>query len=136
MNFSHTWFFRFTGYKQMKLKLTRLDATDYGIFGHLTCDGSPFNCVTLENHLLAVPAGAYKVTLYDSPEWGYKVPLLQDVPNRTFIEIHKGNWQHNSRGCILVGKERDGQAIDASGDAFEELMTVLKDCNDISITIL
>jgi len=119
----------------MKLTIVRIDVTDHGVFGHLSCEGDPFNCLTLENHLLNIPSGTYKVTLYDSPEWGYKVPILHDVPGREFIEIHKGNWETNSKGCILVGMERDGFAIDSSGSAFQSLMNVLKDCDDISVTI-
>jgi hypothetical protein len=119
----------------MKLTLVRVDVTDHGIFGHLTCDGDPFNCLTLENHLLDIPYGTYKIKMYDSPEWGYKVPLLQDVPGRNYIEIHKGNWETNSKGCILVGTKRDGNAIDASGEAFDGLMKVLNGCTDIQITI-
>ena len=134
-SFGWTWRTSITGYKQMKLTLTRLDVTDYGIFGHLTCDGDSFNCVTLENHLLNIPAGTYKVSLYDSPEWGYSVPILHDVPGRSYIEIHCGNFEKNSKGCILVGMEREGDAIDNSKSAFQSLMTVLKGCDDISITI-
>lgn len=123
-----------TGYKQMKLFLTRLDATDHGIFGHLTCDGDPFNCVTLERHDISIPVGTYKVTLYQSPTKGL-VPLLHDVPNREMIEIHWGNYETDSLGCILVGMERDGFAIDSSKSAFQSLMNVLNGCDDISITI-
>ncbi len=127
--------FKTTGYLNMHLRLKHIEENDHGIFGQLTIDENPFNCVTLENHLLYIPTGTYKVTLYKSPERGYKVPLLNDVPGRSFIEIHKGNWEYNSKGCILVGKDRDGFAIDASGDAFEELMTVIKNADDLSITI-
>ena len=132
-----SFFFDETGYKQMKLFLKRVDATDHGIFGQLTCDGSPFTCVTLERHDIAIPIGTYIITLYDSPEHG-TVPLLHDVPGRSMIEIHEGNWEHNSLGCILVGKNRDAldpTMIDTSLVTLAALMDVLKGCNDISITI-
>lgn len=124
-----------SGYKQMKLFITRTDMTDHGIFGHLTCDGDKFTCVTLENHLLNIPVGTYKVIMYNSPEWGYKVPMLTDVPGRNYIEIHCGNWETNSKGCILVGMCREGFAIDNSKSAFNSLIKVLEGCDDISITI-
>lgn len=119
----------------MKIFIKRIDATDHGVFGHLTLDGNKFNCVTLERHDIYIPTGTYKVTLYDNPKRGYKVPLLHGVPKRDMIEIHCGNWQSNSEGCILVGTERDGWAIDASKVAFNDLMDQLRGCNDISVTI-
>lgn len=97
-----------TGYTL--ITLCRLDITDHGVFGHLEMDG--FECVTLERHDVDIPTGTYKVTLYDSPEHG-RVPLLHDVINRTMIEIHEGNFEHNSKGCILVGQSR--QDIDKDG---------------------
>ena len=109
-----------TGYTL--IKLTRLDTTDHGIFGHLEMDG--FDCVTLERHDIAIPTGSYRVTLYDSPRLGRKVPLLHDVPGRTLIEIHPGNYEHDSEGCILVGENRTGFAIEHSRDTFAQMMAL------------
>lgn len=123
----------------MKLDLVRIDTTDHGIFGHMTCDSDPFECVTLERHDISIPTGTYKVTLYQSPVHGL-VPLLQNVPGRGFIEIHEGNWEHDSKGCILVGADRDAldpTMIDTSKDTLKKLMTVLtaKKYDDISIIV-
>ena len=128
-------FITYTGYRQMKLTLTRLDTTDHGIFGHLVCDGDTFNCVTLENDEKEIPNGTYKVTLFDSPRFGYKVPLLHDVPGRDMIEIHPGNLETDSKGCILVGMKRTGFAVENSKSAFNSLMAVLEGCTDVQITI-
>lgn len=129
-----TWFFKWTGYKQMKLTLTRLDVTDKGIFGHMVADAGSFDCVTLERHDVAIPCGIYKITLYDSPTHGL-VPLLHDVPKRSMIEIHEGNWEKNSKGCILVGMKRDGFAIDTSRPVLKRLVDLMKGVNDIWITV-
>lgn len=125
----------------MKLILKRIEATDHGIFGHMTSDDpdNPFECVTLERHDIAIPAGSYKITLYNSPQHGL-VPLLNNVPGRSMIEIHAGNWENNSKGCILVGAKRDSldpTMIDTSKDTLKQLMTVLqaKKYDDISIVI-
>lgn len=129
-----TWYTKWTGYKQMQICITRLDATDYGIFGKLKCNG--FECVTLERHDIAIPEGTYPVTLYASPSHGNKVvPLLHNVPNRDFIEIHSGNWETDSKGCILVGMERDGKSIGFSQIAFEHLMDALKGQENIECVI-
>ena len=135
--FSWTWFLNWTGYLQMKLFLKRLDATDHGIFGHMVSDSGNFDCVTLERHDIAIPVGTYKVTLYNSPVHGL-TPLLQDVPGRTMIEIHEGNWEFNSKGCILVGSCRDNldkTMIDNSKATKAKLVALLQGMNDVSITI-
>lgn len=124
-----------TGYTQMKLTVTRMDTTDKGIFGHLTCDGDSFNCVTLENDEKEIPTGTYRVTLFDSPRFKYKVPLLHDVPGRSFIEIHPLNYESESQGCIGVGLSRRGFSLAESRSAFNALMKVLENCDDITITI-
>lgn len=105
-----------TGYTLITLR--RLDTTDKGIFGHLSWDD--FDCVTLENDELEIPIGTYKVTLYQAPSYG-KCPKI-DVPGRTFILLHWGNWEKNTKGCILVGENRNGFAIEHSRDTFNQMM--------------
>ncbi len=106
----------------MKIKVTRLDTTDYGVYGHLETDG--FDCVTLERTDTLIPTGTYKVTMYDSPHNKTKVPLLH-VPEREFIEIHVANWQSQLEGCIAVGETREADGIGHSRDAFNQLMSAL-----------
>lgn len=134
-HFEWSWPITPTGYKQVKLTVVRVDVNDNGIFGHLTTDNGPFNCVTLENHQLCIPEGIYPVFLYDSPRFGYKVPMLKGVPGREAIEMHPGNKETDSHGCILVGTAREGNYITESKKAFNSLMEILKDCNDIQIHI-
>ena len=68
-----------------------------------------FQCFTLElpwidnlTNISCIPAGMYRVTKYESPSKG-SVLLLHDVPNRTYVEIHSGNYTSQIDGCILVG---------------------------------
>ncbi len=83
-----------------------------------------------------IPEGEYKVTLYNSATKGI-VYLLHDVPNRTFIEIHKGNFTSDVLGCFAVGlsfgvminpKTKKGEAavLNSSG-ALTKLMAL---CNN------
>ncbi len=113
----------------------RLDANDYGVFGHLYLDDNSFDCVTLENHDLLIPAGTYPVKFYVSPVHG-EVPLLENVPGRSLIEIHEGNYQSNSKGCILVAKTRDGNAIDDSKSTLKLLIAAMKNKGELFITIV
>lgn len=52
----------------------------------------------------AIPKGWYNVVPYKSPSKG-DVYLLEHVYNRTFVEIHAGNYHTQIQGCILVGEE-------------------------------
>ena len=68
-----------------------------------------FKCFTLElpdldnqQDISCIPAGRYRVTKYKSPSKG-NVLLLHNVVNRTYIEIHAGNFTRQILGCILVG---------------------------------
>ncbi len=111
----------------MHLRLIRLEATDHGIFGKL--EGEGFSCVTLERHDISIPKGTYNLSFYQSPHNGL-VPLLENVPNRSFIEIHSGNFEYQSKGCILVGHNRSfiegTEGISESKNTLAQLVTLLQ----------
>lgn len=75
--------------------------------GILKCGA--YRCFTLElpdlnnqKNISCIPAGVYKSKKHVSPKNG-KVIEIQDVPNRTHIQIHAGNYTRQIQGCILVG---------------------------------
>lgn len=124
----------------MKITLTRVDTTDHGIFGRMTFDGSEFSCTTLERHDICIPQGTYPIVMYNSPEHGI-VPLLQGVPGRSMIEIHEGNWEENSKGCILVGAKRavvEGkEGIATSKDTLKKVVELIQqNPANVSISIV
>ena len=60
-----------------------------------------------------IPEGVYKYRRYESPKHG-SVLLLEDVPNRSYIEVHIGNFTRDILGCILTGdshKDLDNDGI-------------------------
>jgi len=72
--------------------------------------GVEFKCVTLElpwkdnqRNISCIPEGEYEVELYDSPSHGPGTFHLKDVPGRTYILIHAGNYTRDTAGCVLVG---------------------------------
>jgi hypothetical protein len=92
-------------------------------------------CCTLElpwldnqKKISCIPKGEYKVTRYNSPSKG-KVFLLHDVPNRSMIEIHKGNTVDDIEGCIVVGrtygKVKGKRAVIHSANTLERLLDEL-----------
>ncbi len=59
-------------------------------------------CSTLENAEYLIPEGTYPVVVNRSPKFKRPLPLLEQVPNRTGIRIHRGIHPKHSKGCILV----------------------------------
>ena len=59
-------------------------------------------CDTLENADYLVPALIYKVAVTQSPRFKRLLPILQQVPGRSGIRIHRGTKPEHSLGCILV----------------------------------
>ena len=54
------------------------------------------------------------------------MPLLLNVPEFEGIRIHSGNTNHDTEGCILVGKTRSTDFIGGSRTAFTSLMAKLQ----------
>lgn len=109
--------------------LIRLSTGDEGTFGMLVFeDGLCFHSLELpwennERSVSCIPCGMYVVKTTDSPRFGssYKV---EDVPGRTDILFHRGNWagrksmpelDSNVEGCILLGDDRGEVSGAASG---------------------
>lgn len=59
-------------------------------------------CETLENADYLIPALIYKVQVSRSPKFGRLLPLLEQVPGRSGIRIHRGAKPEHSKGCIMV----------------------------------
>jgi len=73
-------------------------------------DGEIF-CYTLElpwrenrKNISCIPIGEYEVERRTSEKYGEHFHIL-DVPDRSYILIHSGNFHNQIRGCVLVGEE-------------------------------
>lgn len=62
----------------------------------------------------AIPTGAYRVHLYDSPKHGPDTPELLAVPGFQHIQIHSGNVPGHTDGCLLMGLGRTADAVTKS----------------------
>lgn len=87
----------------MNIKVQRVRYTDTATFGDLFIDDA-FECHTLERPEVQIPSGAYSIEITFSPRFQRPLPLLDQVPNRTDIRIHAGNWPKDTEGCLLVGQ--------------------------------
>lgn len=57
---------------------------------------------TLENADYLIPAGTYPLRLTWSPKFKKVLPLIDEVPDREGIRIHRGTVPEHSKGCVLV----------------------------------
>ena len=124
--------------------IERIDKTDKCIIGRLTVKndkGEVTKGYTLEppdkNNLRSqscIPAGKYHARLYPSPRFQWTVVLLEDVPDRDFIEIHPGNFIRHTTGCILPGKGRGLNAVWSSRLMLEDMIDIIGE-EDIEVEI-
>jgi len=92
--------------------------SNQGTLGMIYYDG--FKCYTLElpwkenaRNVSCIPKGSYEVKMRLSPKYG-QAYWVSDVPDRSFILIHSGNWAGDKskgfkthvNGCILLGQKR------------------------------
>lgn len=121
----------------MNVIVQRKSKSSDGIFGVLTLDWTPpnpFTCVTTESLEHQIPSGTYTLEFTYSPEFNMTMPLI-DVPGRTAIRIHPANFPTQLLGCIAVGQDIDGDAIDNSRTTFNQLNKILNQQAGITITI-
>ncbi|MBE3086937.1 MAG: hypothetical protein IMZ64_12060 [Bacteroidetes bacterium] len=103
-----------------------------------------YDCYTLELPLFVVPLKANTVKINCIPEGIYNVTKtysptkgrcfkINDVPGRTNILIHKGNYKKDTLGCILVGSHfvdinKDGNLdLVESATTLKQLLDILPD---------
>jgi len=121
----------------MNLEVRRNPATKRSTTGRMAVDGVP-TFVTLEpppvpdpngNGYVCIPAGTYNLTIRWSPKFNRQVPHVENVPGRSAIECHIGNYPDDTDGCCLIGTDYgippQPDYIRASAVAFSKLMTML-----------
>lgn len=128
----------------IKLLVKREFFTDKYTIGKLYVDGVYF-CDTLENTVrtegikipneTAIPYGKYKVIVNFSPKFKRLLPRLLEVPMFDGILIHRGNSVVDTSGCILIGENKVKGMVLNSTIYEEKLVKLLKDKDNIEITI-
>jgi hypothetical protein len=96
-----------------------------------------YKCHTMElpwkgnqRRVSCIPAGKYKVIKHISPKFGKSFWVL-DVVNRSEILVHVGNYNHDTLGCILPGRNLidlndDGQLdVTSSGATMRSLWDLM-----------
>ncbi len=93
-----------------------------------------FQCKTLElsyknnqRNISSIPEGRYIVRKEYSPRFGMKLHELKNVPQRSEIKIHAGNYYYQLNGCILVGSEH----IDINKDNYKDVTNSIDTLNKL-----
>ncbi len=110
----------------VKVKLVRNQCTYKQSLGNLTIQSNGnevFTCHTLElgwkenqQNISCIPEGTYKVKKRSSEKYKDHFHIL-NVPNRSMILIHVGNYYTNTHGCILPGEK----LIDLNHDGLKDV---------------
>lgn len=113
------------------MKLTRLKTNLNGTFGEIRLpSGKVISTLELpwknnQRQISCIPAAIYQCDIVNSPKFG-RVYQVKDVPNRSHILIHAGNWTKDTSGCILVGMSNNDTQLFESRKALALLMDELK----------
>lgn len=134
-----------------EIKITRIVEGSKQTLGHgvLFINNIPvFTFVTLElpnlhnqTNVSSIPALKYLGAVITRPS-GKKAVLINDVPGRSAILIHIGNYFSDIQGCIIVGKyfkdiNSDGFVDVAESTAtMDELLLRLEECTQIEISVI
>jgi hypothetical protein len=84
-----------------------------------------------QKNISCIPEGLYTGVLHRSPKFGLCI-WIKDVPGRSEILIHIGNFNRDILGCVVIGMDIldiDGDgSIDVrdSGDAMDELLAAIE----------
>lgn len=83
-------------------------------------------CDTLENPEYFITPGIYPIKWTYSPKFKNFRFEIGDVPGRTRLLIHEGNYIHDSKGCVLVGV-RSGAVLQYSVITLQRINRIIHD---------
>lgn len=152
----------------MNLTLKRFDYGKDGIFGELLDDTGRHVCYTLEHaypkttleqtspttnsqitrHYPKMDAGTYTCNrgqhrLASNMKW-FETFEIEKVPRHFDILFHKGNYNEDSAGCVLVGTSIQdyndpghghGKMLASSKIAFEKFLALQSGINSFTLTV-
>jgi len=94
-----------------------LEPTDRGLTSDMTLDQIEAIKVPKQT---CIPDGTYKLIKYNSPKHGLCLCLV-DVPGFGYVEIHIGNYPHDTEACLLPGQGYTKDMVTASGGVTQVL---------------
>ena len=129
----------------INLLLIRDTFTEKSTMGQLFLNGELF-CDTLENvwkdnqrNISCIPAGQYRVNLRrarESATRDYLHLIVENVPDRDYILVHRGNTAKDTRGCILVGRGTEQDIVYNSRMSMDLLMKEIITLGGVNINLI
>ena len=129
----------------INLLLIRNTFSKKSTIGELFLNGERI-CDTLENpwvdnqrNISCIPEGVYPVRLRLPRESGtrdYLHLLVQEVPNRDFILVHRGNFPSQTQGCLLVGLGTEQDVVHNSVLAMDLLIKEILNLGGENINLI
>ena len=129
----------------INLLLIRDTFTEESTIGELFINGERI-CDTLERpyfnnqrNISCIPEGVYPVRLRlprESATRDYIHLLVQDVPDRDWILVHRGNFPYQSQGCLLVGLGTEQDVVHNSVLAMDLLIKEILNLGGENINLI
>ena len=129
----------------INLLLIRNTFSKKSTIGELFLNGERI-CDTLENpwvdnqrNISCIPEGVYPVRLRlprESATRDYLHLLVQEVPNRDFILVHRGNFPSQTQGCLLVGLGTEQDVVHNSVLAMDLLIKEILNLGGENINLI
>tara|TARA_B110000467_G_C18090675_1_gene351698 strand:- start:225 stop:629 length:405 start_codon:yes stop_codon:yes gene_type:complete len=129
----------------INLLLIRNTFSEKSTIGELFLNGERI-CDTLENpwqdnqrNVSCIPEGVYPVrlrTARESATRDYLHLLVQEVPNRDFILVHRGNFPSQTQGCLLVGLGTEQDVVHNSVLAMDLLIKEILNLGGENINLI
>lgn len=119
----------------MKLEIVKFKETSNSIISQLFVDDL-FECYILElpyrdnkKNISCIPEGFYHwVTRHTKDsKYPYKHIHIKDVPDRSFILVHIGNYPKDTKGCLCTGMSYGNDVVWNSEEAFNKLMSKISE---------
>ena len=95
-----------------------------------------------KKRISCIPEGSYMAHKHTSPKFG-KCLWIKDIPNRSEVLIHRGNYYTDILGCILIGSDlkdinKDGvlDLVNSSNSVKSLLKMINQDIIEIEIVKL
>lgn len=127
------------------LRLTRTQSLDSGIFSILEDENNVILAHTLEHNFNGIPKvyngtfickrGTHKLS-HGSP---FETFEITGVKGHSGILFHKGNFNKDSDGCVLLGdglaQSKDGQMVTNSKATFDRFLLLLTGVDSFSLIV-
>lgn len=131
----------------MQLTVMRFFQSQTCTIGIMYVDGV-FQCFTLElpkyfdgatnvPDKTCIPAGTYPVQMAFSEKHKARLPHVLNVPDRSAIEIHAGNYARDVLGCLVVAEGASPLVgyVGPSDSALHALLNKVPQSDPFSITV-